>query len=156
MRKMRLCLGCVYVSRCPYDAHLVLSHWHYGGTWVVDNNDSLDIGGLRLYDLREYCGALSSTPIAAANFAEPLLTAMLLLNGIMITRPQDQEPLLPVLSHKSAVVALLYYRGGGDSWSSSCDHVMDYFQYKKGQIGASFCALLAIDAGCGPTGAGPC
>ena len=24
---------------------------------------------------------------------------------------------------------------------------MDYFQYEKGQIGASFCALLAIDAG---------
>ena len=27
------------------------------------------------------------------------------------------------------------------------DHVMDYFQYEKGQLGASFCALLAIDAG---------
>ena len=24
---------------------------------------------------------------------------------------------------------------------------MDYFQYEKGQLGASFCALLAIDAG---------
>jgi len=92
-------------------------------------------------------GALSSTPIAAANFAEPLLTAMLLLNGIMITR------------HKIKSLFYPFYLINPQSWLCYIivdavthghprgDHVMDYFQYEKGDVGASFCALLAIDLG---------
>ena len=69
---------------------------------------------------------------------------MLLLNGIMITR------------HKIKSLFYPFYLINPQSWLCYIiveavthghprgDHVADYFQYEKGQIGASFCALLAI------------
>ena len=60
-------------------------------------------------------GALSSTPIAAANFAEPLVNGHAPLKWHHDHAAQDQEPLLPVLSDKPAVLALLYYCRGRDA-----------------------------------------
>ena len=53
------------------------------------------LAAFAFHDLREYCRLPSSRTIAAANFAEPLLTAMLLLNGIMITRHKIKSLFYP-------------------------------------------------------------
>ena len=67
------CVVCLGV--CTLVGLVTTPIWYFLiGVWMgpgfLDNNDSLDIGGLRVHDLREYCGELSSTPIAAANFAD--------------------------------------------------------------------------------------
>ena len=139
-----VCLG-VHLSRCPRRRSGTFSSITMGPGLVIMIASILAAFAFTTY--ANIVGALSSTPIAAANFAEPLLTAMLLLNGIMITR------------HKIKSLFYPFYLINPQSWLCYIiveavthghprgDHVMDYFQYKKGQIGASFCALLAIDAG---------
>ena len=54
---MRRMLWGLYVSWDTDNTYLVLSHWDYDGTSIAENNDSLDPGGLRVHDLREYCGS---------------------------------------------------------------------------------------------------
>merc|ERR1711934_1272793 len=115
---MRRLFWGLYVSWSLDHTYLVLSHWHYGGTSIADNNDSLDPGGLRVHDLREYRG---SAVVHADRRGELRRTAV---NGHASVKwhhdhaAQDQVVILPVLSHKSAVLAVLYNCRGRDARSS--------------------------------------
>lgn len=92
-------------------------------------------------------GCLSSTPIAAANFAEPLLTAMLLLNGIMIVRTRIKWLFFPFyyVNPQSYLCYIVVELVTADTNNGS--DVMNYFHYSDGHVGRAFAALLAIDVG---------
>ena len=95
VRAMRRLLRGLYLSWCPHDAHLVLSHRLSMGPGLLTIMIASILAAFAFTTYANIVGALSSTPIAAANFAEPLLTAMLLLNGIMITRHKIKSLFYP-------------------------------------------------------------
>ena len=118
VRTMRRMFWGLYVSWDTDNADLVLSHRYNDGTSIADNNDSLDISGLRLYDLREYCGSAVFDAHRRRELRRTFVNGHAFAKWHHDHAAQDQVVILPFLSDKSAVLALLYNCRGGDARSS--------------------------------------
>ena len=144
------CVVCLGV--CTLVGVLTTPIWYFligvsMGPRTPCDNDSLDISGLRLYDLREYCGSAVFDAHRRRELRRTFVNGHAFAKWHHDHAAQDQSLFYPfyLINPQSwlcyiIVEAVTHGHPRGD-------HVMDYFQYKKGQIGASFCALLAIDAG---------
>ena len=117
VRTMRRMFWGLYVSWDTDNADLVLSHRNYDGTSIADNNDGFDLSGIRVHDLREHCGSALVHAYCGRELRRADINGHAPLKWHHDHAAQDQKPLLPVLSHKPAVLALLYYCRGRDSWS---------------------------------------